>query len=112
MNRDPATVVDIVLACRNIVGFCEGFDIDKLKDDERTQFAVLHQVIVIGEAVGRLSEHFKSEHTAIPWQEVRAMRNHLTHGYDRVNMNDLWTAVSQDVPELLAYLEPLIGEAD
>ena len=36
------------------------------------------------------------------------MRNALIHGYDRVNMARVWLVAQHDVPELIAYLEPLL----
>jgi uncharacterized protein with HEPN domain len=43
-------------------------DLDKpaFLNDLKTQSAILHQLLVLGEAVKRLSEGFRTSHPAIP----------------------------------------------
>jgi uncharacterized protein with HEPN domain len=36
------------------------------------------------------------------------MRDHLIHGYDIVNLEDVWKTATVDVPDLLTALEPLV----
>ena len=36
----------------------------------------------------------------MPWSTVKAMRNLLIHGYDTVDLDEVWTMVTHDVPEL------------
>jgi len=76
--------------------------------DEKTVSAVLHQIMVIGEAVKRLSDAFRGAHPNVPWRRIAGMRDHLIHGYNNVDLNEVWKAVDSDVPALLAYLVPLI----
>jgi len=77
--------------------------------DIKTQSAVLHQLMVMGEAVKRLSQDFRSHHPEIPWALVAGMRDKLIHGYDIVDLHEVWrTADVVDVPGLLSLLEPLL----
>jgi uncharacterized protein with HEPN domain len=66
--------------------------------------------MVIGEAAKRLSEGFRNAHPAVPWRRIAGMRDHPIHGYDTVDLNEVWKAVDSDVPALLAYLQPFIRE--
>lgn len=50
MDRDPATILDIVVACRRVVQFRGLLDRAAFLADEKTLSAVLHQFLVIGEA--------------------------------------------------------------
>lgn len=54
-NRDSSTLVDIYRAANKVVEFSQGFNERAFLADERTQSAILHQLLVIGEAVKRLS---------------------------------------------------------
>jgi uncharacterized protein with HEPN domain len=74
-------------------------------EDAKTQSAVLHQVMVLGEAANRLSETFREEHTEIPWRLMIGMRNRLIHGYDDVDLDEVWNTATRDVPALLQALE-------
>jgi len=36
------------------------------------------------------------------------MRDKLIHGYDSVDLNEVWKTTSQDMPDLLNQLDPLL----
>ena len=55
MQRDAASLLDIVQAAELIVEFMQGIDRAAFERDLKTQSAVLHQLMVMGEAVKRLS---------------------------------------------------------
>jgi len=54
----------------------------------------------------RLLDDFRNRHPEIPWALVAGMRDKLIHGYDIVDLDEVWKTSSQDVPELLSWLEP------
>jgi uncharacterized protein with HEPN domain len=43
--------------------------------------AVMLQVVVIGEASGRLWDAFRDGHPELPWKKIRATRNVVAHAY-------------------------------
>jgi uncharacterized protein with HEPN domain len=69
---------------------------------------VLHQLIVLGEAVKRLSPEGRATIRDVDWKRIAGMRDVLTHEYDRVSVESVWRAVHSDVPSLLKVLEPLL----
>jgi uncharacterized protein with HEPN domain len=107
MSSDDASVLDIVLAARNVLAFTAQTDRADFLDDVKTQSAVLYQFAVIGEAVKRLSPEFRARYPDVPWRRIAGMRDRLIHGYDAVDLQTVWDAIEQDVPALLARLEPM-----
>lgn len=79
-----------------------------LQADRRTQAAVLYEILVVGEAANRVSQNLQARHPNIPWKDIIGMRNMLAHQYDDVDIDEVWDVVSQDIPELIALLEPLL----
>jgi uncharacterized protein with HEPN domain len=75
--------------------------------DLKTQSAVLHQLLILGEAVKRLSPGFREKHADIPWKMIAGMRNALIHEYGAVDLEEAWKTLESDVPRLLAYVKPL-----
>lgn len=108
MQRDLTILLDIVQAAQLILAFKEGMNKAGFDADLKTQSAVLHQLMVIGEAVKRLSLEFRARHSGIPWSDIAGMRDHLIHGYDIVDLEEVWKTATVDVPDLLAALEPLV----
>lgn len=62
-------------------------------------------LIQIGEAVGRLSDSYRSEHPQIEWHAICGMRCHLIHGYDNFDPEIAWDAIKNNVPPLRAFCE-------
>lgn len=108
MEGDPATVLDIVLAGRRIAQFVEACDEATFLTTEEKHWAVVSQLSIIGEAVRRLSDGFRSGHPSIRWRQIAGMRDRLVHGYDKINWSLVWLTATDEVPRLLSQLEPLV----
>ncbi len=107
MSHDEVILLDIIRAARLAMEFKQGLDKDTFLQDIKTQSAVLHQLIVMGEAVKRLSSAYRNQHRHIPWKLMAGMRDKLIHGYDIVDLNEVWKTVEIDVPLVLPLLEAL-----
>ena len=108
MSRDKAILLDILRAARLVVEFRTGMDQAAFLQDLKTQSAILHQLLVLGEAVKRLSPQFRQRHPEIPWRLIAGMRDRLIHEYDAVDLEEVWRTATGDIPQLIALLEPLI----
>ena len=73
--------------------------------DKKTQAAVQHQIMIIGEAAKRLSRNFRDENAHIPWGAIARMRDRLIHGYSTVDMGVVWTTAAEGIPDLLKAIE-------
>jgi uncharacterized protein with HEPN domain len=106
-HGDEIVRQDIINAGKLILEFIEGFDKRTFVSDRKTRSAVLYQLTVIGEAVKRLSKEFRAQHTHIPWSLMAGMRDHVIHGYDLVDWDEVWQTARKDIPELLQKIEQL-----
>ena len=108
MSRDDAVLLDMLIAARRAVEFASGVARDQFGSDLKTQSAILHQLLVLGEAVKRLSDTFRDSHAETPWKAVAGMRDRIIHGYDDVDLGEVWRTVEHDLPALIATLELLV----
>jgi len=108
MSPDPAPLVDILLAIDRAFAFVEGYDAPAFHADKRTRWAVYSQIIVIGEAAGRISRDVQQDHPEVPWADMIRMRNRLVHGYDQIKWDRVWDTVKKDLPSLKTVIHPLI----
>jgi len=62
---------------------------------------------ILGEAAKRVSEGFKQAHLEVPWRKMAGTRDRVVHDYDRVSLDKVWEVLQNDLPALVATLEPL-----
>lgn len=110
MQRDDSAVLDVSKAAQLTQVFVGDMSKSAFMGDPKTQSSVLYQLLVVGEAVKRLSTEFREQHSNIPWSLMAGMRDHLIHAYDTVDWDEVWTTVTRDIPILLAQLSPLLPQ--
>ena len=93
MSRDDAILVDLACAARLAREFVQGMDQAAFLADLKTQSAVLHQLLILGEAAKRLSQLFRDAHAHIPWPLITGMRDKLIHHYDVVDLGVVWETI-------------------
>ena len=109
MPKDEEILLDLCQALQKILVFIENMNQAEFNNDEKTQSSVLYQLVIVGEAINRLSEEFKSQYPEIPFDEIRGMRNRVVHEYNEVDCDIIWEAIQYDIPPLLEVLSPLIS---
>ncbi len=112
MSRDDATLLDILKAARLAVKFKGTIQKDTFLNDLKTQSAIVHQLLVLGEAVKRLSDGFRTKHPEIPWKSLAGMRDKLIHAYDAVDLDEVWKTIHAEIPRLIHLLEPLAPDKE
>lgn len=84
MSRNLAALLDVQLAVDRALNFVRGLDRLQFEADPKTKWAVYSQIVIIGEAAGRVAPDFQAKHSEIPWSEMISMRHRLVHGYDSI----------------------------
>lgn len=112
MSRDMAYLLDILLHAKDARDFTAGLDKNTFYSDHKCQFAVIRCFEVIGEAVKRLSSEIQKTYPDIPWSKMAKMRDLLIHAYDRVDLDEVWDTVKNDIPALISALERIIPPED
>ncbi len=72
-------------------------------NDEKTQDAVIRNFEIIGEAcnnIAKLHPEFAAQHPEVPWGIAYEMRNALSHGYHKVDLEIVWKTIHANLPEL------------
>ena len=82
---------------------------DTFTEDFVARNAISMCILQIGELVGKLSDEFKAENNAMPWREIKAMRNIAAHNYGEIDIDILWETATCDIPDLKEYCQKFIG---
>lgn len=72
------------------------------------QDAVIRNLEIVGEALGRIPASYRNAHPDIPWRKVTALRNVLVHEYFGVDVKIVWEVVEKRLPGLGRALSGLL----
>lgn len=109
MSRDKAILVDLLKAARLVLQFKGKLSKRAFLRDGQNTVRDLALIVVIGEAVKRLSDSFRAEHNELPWPAIAGMRDKLIHQYDAVDLNEVWKTVTTDIEPLIVFLEKFVS---
>jgi len=111
--RDWRTrVEDILDAIQKIQEYTKGSSLDSLRQDDRTVDAVVRNLTIIGEAARHVPTEIQTQYPAIPWDDMRDMRNVVVHEYFRVSYAILWRTIQNNLPPLVEQLNELLRQAE
>ena len=107
-ENDEIRLRHMLDAAREAMSFSNGRNRDDLDVDRQLVLALVKAVEIVGEAASRTSEATRNELPGVPWESIIGMRNRLVHAYYAINLDILWSTVQEDLPDLIARLEPLV----
>lgn len=90
----------------------EHLDRNLLEEDWVLRDALLHNLEIIGEAAKCVSDSTKVRHPEVPWRKIAAMRDVLAHHYFGVDMDVVWDAIQNRIPELHEQICAICREGD
>ncbi len=101
--RVPDYLGHILKAIERIARYTAAMDEAAFLSSELVQDAVLRNIEIIGEAannIQRAAPEFAAQHHRIPWLVMYTMRNRISHGYDKVDLELVWKTIQSDLPGL------------
>jgi uncharacterized protein with HEPN domain len=99
---------DIRAAARKAQTFVAGMTFAAFVADEKTAFAVVRALEIIGEATRRIPQEVRDKNPEVPWQAMAGIRDKLIHDYISVNLEIVWKTVAEDLPVLLPQIERIL----
>ena len=83
-------------------------DANKFLEDGKSFDAVMMNFVIMGDAVSKLSEEFKSKTENIPWNKVKDFRNLIAHDYFGIDAEEVWQIIQNHLPELVNDLTKIL----
>ena len=109
LNKDEIIVQMMLDAIGRIFTYTSDLEsADAFGKDNESFDATMMNFIVLGEAVGKLSETFKEHHPEIDWRKIYAFRNVLAHDYFGIYPAEVWEIIQKHIPQLKADLESVL----
>jgi uncharacterized protein with HEPN domain len=113
MKREAGDYIeDIIGALSKSMKFVEGTEYEDFIRDDKTLFATVRAIEVIGEAVKNIPEDVKKEYPEIPWRDMAGMRDKLIHEYFGVDLRRVWKTVKEEIPPLKPLFEKMLKDLE
>lgn len=82
MSLEPRDYLrHILLETEFLIRQSEGLTLEQFLGDETRLRAFVRSLEIIGEAVKKVPEDFRTHHTSIEWRAMAGMRDRLIHAY-------------------------------
>lgn len=85
---------------------------ERIQEDPFLSRGLALSLMVIGEAAARMPEPFRLSHPDIAWNQARALRNRIAHGYRTVIPALLIDTARTELPELIRQIDALLKDLE
>ncbi len=109
-SEDLTRMQHMLDAAEKALTLISGRSREDLEEDDMLPLAVVRLLEIIGEAAKCVGEGTRSAFPAIPWRMISGTRDRLIHGYHDVDMDVVWSILTQDLMPLSNELRAAVGD--
>jgi uncharacterized protein with HEPN domain len=99
MKDESVYINQILDGISKIESFVSDMARDVFNEDQKTQSAVIMQLMLIGEISKKISDNTKAT-IDLPWKDIAGFRDMAIHNYFAVDLDIVWNTIQEDIPIL------------
>ena len=107
-ERDENILLKLKDESEILLKMINGYDLQGFLGSEVLRRAVGMTLINIGELVNRLTDEIKQKQQTVPWSAIVRLRNVTAHGYDSLEMEEIWKIATESVPLFLTQIDGIL----
>ena len=87
-----------------------GRTLDEVASDPMRLRAFERVMELVGECAKRVPLDLREKYPAVPWRQVTGMRDVISHAYEDLAYEILWSATDRDFPTLKAEVQRMLAD--
>lgn len=99
MKTDTLYIQQVCDAIKKIETYVAGMTYEYFCADDKTQSAVIMQLIIMGELTKKISIATKDT-VDLPWKDIAGFRDVAVHEYFHLDLEIVWNTVINRLPEI------------
>ncbi|MDT7044104.1 DUF86 domain-containing protein [Candidatus Nitronereus thalassa] len=99
---------DIIDAMGKAQQFVRNLSYLEFKADDKTVFAVVRALEIVGEATKNIPDDIRKNYPEIPWKDMAGMRDVLIHDYFGADVETVWLTVTEKIPQVKPLIEKML----
>lgn len=103
MKDENVYINQILDAISKIESFVSNMTRDAFDEDQKTQSAVIMQLMLIGEISKKILDKTKAT-IDLPWKDIAGFRDMAVHNYFEIDLDIVWNTIQEDIPVLKSKL--------
>ncbi|MEC4803164.1 MAG: DUF86 domain-containing protein [Jaaginema sp. PMC 1079.18] len=80
--------------------------------DDKTLDAVIHNLLIIGEATKQIPDSLRSKYSQIEWQKIAGIRDIIAHTYFYINPKIVWNIITTQLVPLQTTVQLILNNED
>jgi len=111
MNRNIVIYIkDILANMEKAEKFVKDIDHDQFVEDEKTNYAVIRCIEIMGEASKHIPESIRQQYPQIPWRDIAGMRDKVIHFYFGIDIEKVWLVIKEDIPQIKPHIRKVFDD--
>ncbi len=108
MQREELYLQDIIESINSIKAFLLNVRKNEFLNSDLLKSAVIHKIMIIGEAAARLTEETKMKYPTTPWRKIIGLRNISAHAYFSIDWEVIWSTVNNQLVPLQTEVSEIL----
>ena len=108
--KEIGLLKNIIKHCDKINEKIKGLHKEQFEENEDLLQIVCFNILQIGELAKNFDSTFIEKYRAVPWRQIKGMRDKVAHGYGTIDKERVWLTAVNDIDPLLDYCQKILKE--
>ena len=106
--RDEDRLVHMMRAIGRVKEQLDGFERSMMREGDNRTELIIYNLQVLGEAANNVSDAACAAYPEIDFKGWAGLRHRLVHDYANIDLDIVWNAAKNEMPDLEAAIKPIV----